>query len=409
MVVFLVLACMIRMDLGASVPETSSKPITLPPHPRLRFNDSDIERLRKLIGNGPAADSMAKKLYANVSSHVDYLLAQPLPDNGSGLVCDTIRDHIYAYGLMYRMSSDKQRKKALADRSAREMLLVAAMGNWTWRFLSVAETTHALSIGYDWFYHDLTPSQRAGIEDGIARLGLERGRQCYLYNCTWIPGIPGVGNCTNCWWIRAPMNWNVVSNGGMAIGALAIGDVPRYADIARTVLSHALGNVPPAIAQYSNDGAWPEGPGYWCYITKYLLATADTLIYALGHDHGIMSTPGVDKTAHYALQMHHNPSLKAFNYGDAEEADGDIDYQNRYAANLLGLQWHFGHAVGFAPGVAARQALQPPPITEASSWDEIVLSLLRWSRDGSMDDIAALPTTAFYLDKGAAIWWPGLK
>lgn len=47
--------------------------------------------------------------------------------------------------------------------------------------------------------------------------------------------IPGTGNCTSCWWTKAPMNWNVVSNGALTIGALAIVDVPRYADAATKV------------------------------------------------------------------------------------------------------------------------------------------------------------------------------
>ena len=126
---------------------TPFKHLSLPPRPRLRFTDTDLQRLRKLIGDGAAADPRAKQLYSNLTSHVDYLLAQPLPTTGNGLMCDAIRDHVYSYGLVYRLTSDKQKRKVLADRCAREMLLVAAMGNWTWRFLSVAETTHALSIG----------------------------------------------------------------------------------------------------------------------------------------------------------------------------------------------------------------------------------------------------------------------
>ena len=37
-------------------------------------------------------------------------------------------------------------------------------------------------------------------------------------------------------WIRADMNWNLVANGGIAIAALALGDVPRYAAAARQAL-----------------------------------------------------------------------------------------------------------------------------------------------------------------------------
>ena len=37
-------------------------------------------------------------------------------------------------------------------------------------------------------------------------------------------------------WIRADMNWNLVSNGALAIAAVALGDVPHYAAAARQAL-----------------------------------------------------------------------------------------------------------------------------------------------------------------------------
>ena len=114
---------------------------------------------------------------------------------------------------------------------------VAALPSWNPnRFLTVAETMHGVSVGYDWFYHELKDEQRTAIEDGLYRAGLGEGLACWRLNCSWTPGIPDTGNCSRCWWIRANMNWNLVSNGGMAIAALALADVPRYAVAAE----HAL-------------------------------------------------------------------------------------------------------------------------------------------------------------------------
>lgn len=75
-----------------------------------------------------------------------------------------------------------------------------------------------VAIGYDWIYDALTEAQRKTIEDGLYRAGLSHGLTCYRYNCTWVPGVEPVGNCSSCWWIRARhMNWNVVCNVRYAI------------------------------------------------------------------------------------------------------------------------------------------------------------------------------------------------
>ena len=60
-----------------------------------------------------------------------------------------------------------------------------------------------VAIGYDWFYDAMSAAQRTVIEDGLYRAGLTEGTKCYHYNCTWVPGIEPVGNCSSCWWIRA--------------------------------------------------------------------------------------------------------------------------------------------------------------------------------------------------------------
>ena len=70
---------------------------------------------------------------------------------------------------------------------------------------------------------------------------------------------------------------------------------------------------------YATDGAWPEGPHYWSYATKYVLATIECLLSATGGDYGHMEAPGVNVTALFALQTYATPSGFLFNYGDTNE------------------------------------------------------------------------------------------
>ena len=58
------------------------------------------------------------------------------------------------------------------------------------------------------------------------------------------------------------MNWNVVSNGGMTVAALALADVPRYASVAKEALKFAREGIPLALSGYGpkGDGAWQVTP-----------------------------------------------------------------------------------------------------------------------------------------------------
>jgi hypothetical protein len=85
--------------------------ISLPAHPRLRLNESGVQRIRQT--NGPNGDPIASEMLKNISAHVAQLLDEPLPAGGmngshgaTGLLCDTIRDHIYSYGLVYWLSAN---------------------------------------------------------------------------------------------------------------------------------------------------------------------------------------------------------------------------------------------------------------------------------------------------------------
>ena len=73
------------------------------PHPRLRLDGTDVRRIRALLNS----DAHARELHANLTRHADAVLAAPPPNASTApdLLCETILDHAYTLGLLYRYPS----------------------------------------------------------------------------------------------------------------------------------------------------------------------------------------------------------------------------------------------------------------------------------------------------------------
>ena len=135
-------------------------------------------------------------------------------------------------------------------------------------------------------------------------------------------------------------NWNQVCNGGMGVGALAIGDEDPA--LCGEILQSAIKSLPLAMQHFAPDGAWNEGPGYWAYGTKYnvlLLAAMDT---ALGTDYGLSEIPGFALTGDFPSYFS-GPIGRTFNCADSGDLEGG-------AEQIFWLAARFNH-----PGWAAWQ------------------------------------------------------
>ena len=119
-------------------------------------------------------------------------------------------------------------------------------------------------------------------------------------------------------WTEKLNNWNVVCNGGLAMGALAIAD--ESPEIAGEVLTRGLESVRPCLAQFSPDGAWFEGPAYWGYGTLYESMYLGSLETACGTDFGLGDLPGVERGGWFPVYLN-SPAGGPFNFADAEEDD----------------------------------------------------------------------------------------
>jgi hypothetical protein len=210
-------------------------------------------------------------------------------------------DRVYTLAMVYRLGGDKR----YLDRALLEMKTAAGFADWNpSHFLDVAEMTHALAIGYDWLYADLSAGDRATIRRAIVERGLDEAIKIYK---------------DRRWWTVVTHNWNQVCNGGITLGALAVAeDEPGKAAY---IVGRSVESIPRAMNSYAPEGGWAEGPGYWQYATSYNVFYLAGLETALGRDFGLSSTPGFAHAGDFRIYFQ-GPSGQTFNYADAHPGAG---------------------------------------------------------------------------------------
>lgn len=274
-------------------------------HPRLIIDDADIARARGLI----RANAQALDLYRRLETEartiegqapVKYQLIGPrLLDKSR-----TALQRIYILALLYRLGH----KKEYFDRAIAELRAISQFQDWhPSHFLDTAEMTHAAAIGYDWLYGELSEADRELVRHAILSKGLQAA-------------LPIYGG--HQWWTVVRHNWNLVCNGGIGLGALAIaGDSDEATTEADSILKAALQSLPLALSSYAPDGGWAEGPGYWDYATSYAVYFLAGLQTALGTDFDLSNTPGFERAGLFRLYFT-GPTHHTFNYADAHSEMG---------------------------------------------------------------------------------------
>ena len=142
-------------------------------HPRIRMTAARLATLQTLV----KSDAEAKGLAAKVEIRAESLLSTPTVQYGhTGVehslleVSRTVCDRLYTLGMSYLLTGNK----AHAARAVKEMVKVAGFPDWNpTHFLDTAEMTHCVGIGYDWTFDAISTGDRAIIEAGVAKNGLE--------------------------------------------------------------------------------------------------------------------------------------------------------------------------------------------------------------------------------------------
>lgn len=312
-------------------------------HPYLLANSQDFARIKREV----RTDSAMKSMFEALQKKADSLLNEPpseyvIPD-GKRLLATSrrITDRVTLLAMVYRIDGSRK----YLDRAWQELKAAADFKDWNpSHFLDTAEMTHAFAIGYDWLYNDLTEEQRRTLKDSIRDRGIKKAIEQHRQKA---------------FWTRCNHNWNQVCNGGVGIGALAIGN--EEPELAQQFLALAKDAIQNPMKEYAPNGAWGEGPGYWEYATSfnvYFLAALET---ALGTDFGLSAIEGFSEAGTFPIYTS-GPTGLSFAYADAHE--GIVR-----AANLFWLAKKFNR-----PEYAVYQANTGTPQPYSLIWYDAKLA-----------------------------------
>jgi hypothetical protein len=269
-----------------------------PSHPRLFLNSRRLEALEP----GASGDAFLAELREALLRQADALLeceAAEFRIVGPRMLerSQQVLRRVATLALAFRMSG----RPEYVERVRTELFAVADFPHWNPdHFLDTAELCTAFAIGYDWLYGVLPEGDRRKIAGALVEKGLRPGWE--------LQQKPA-------WWVSVRHNWNIVSNGGLATGALAVAD--EHPELAAGIVEAAQANMPLALDSFAPDGAWEAGPHYWEYTAWYSVLTIDALATALGTDLGLSSRPGLDRAGLFPLYCA-GPTGQYFNYADSD-------------------------------------------------------------------------------------------
>jgi hypothetical protein len=252
-------------------------------HPRLLVKKADLAAFRQRLASGALPGILAE-----VKSRADQLLKTPAKPPAPARAITTgrqIERQVMLLAAVYLATGDERYAKAAYE----YMMFLDQFASWVSAGskepadLMTASACLAVGLGYDWTYPALKQDQRERLRSLLVSKGLA-------------PYVSAVEQ--GAWWAHERHNWNLVTNSGCAIGALAVlGEEP----IADRALSLARENVTFVWNAMPADGGWEEGLGYWQYAMQHALLFAACLRTAVGTDDGVFSLPGIRQTGFFPV------------------------------------------------------------------------------------------------------------
>lgn len=323
-----------KADIQAALEDASAN-VT---HPFVLATEEEFAKVRESIKKGDKGNADINAYYAVAKHYADLLLsddpasaplAYELDEEDAILeISRETLERVITLGLVWKVTDDD----TYAERAWKELENVCGFADWCpTHFLDVAEMSLAVAVGYDWFFDYLSDARKQILTEAFLEKGLAPARS---------------KNHFANWWVWSKTNWNSVCYGGVGIACMVF-----YKDCEADAVSHltmAYNNMPINFCNFTPDGAYAEGPGYWEYGTSYLTYFIKTSNQFFGTDFGLSIYPGVDKVG--AFPVYISSPTGVFNYGDnkanplyspvlyyyASEFGNPLtgNYQNRFVSYL---------------------------------------------------------------------------
>ena len=252
-------------------------------HPRLIFNNSDIERIKSLA----QTDMFAKPTYDIIISKANDILQTPVLDwglDGANLRISNIHtisnDQIPYLVLAYQFTKDSK----YAARCWAQLDKMCGYQDWgaSRHFLDAGIAAKGVAIAYDGLYDFLTIEQKRKLTAAVRKFVLE-------------PGKLQIETGTGAWkWYLSDNNWNGICHGGMIMAALACYESdPAFMS---SVIAVAANGIPPYLSSFDPDGASEEGMMYWGYGLSNTFLAMESMKRVLGTTFGLAEMSGFKKT-----------------------------------------------------------------------------------------------------------------
>ena len=279
-------------------------------HPRLVFTNEQLAANLEAAKSDPLRAELHRYLVRLAESQwkqkpIAHIVVGPrLLDQSRHAISQVLTN-----AMAFRLTGDTR----FANFARDVMLRAAAFPDWNpSHFLDTAEMACALALGYDWLFDQLSSEERRTIKTALLEKALRYAPEAY--------GSAHRPQFLH--FVTDHHNWNQVCNGGLLLAALALAD--EEPELARLVIGGVRKSLPLAMAPYEPDGAYPEGPVYWGYGTRYNVYLLAALESALGTDFGLGSSPAFDRTALYRVHMA-SATGQSFNYADGRSRLGADD------------------------------------------------------------------------------------
>jgi autotransporter-associated beta strand protein len=270
-------------------------------HPRLFATTERFNWLKQQVATN-AAGQPAQWYVTIYQQATNLFTAAPvtyLQDERGTILAEsrTVKDRMYQLGIAWKISGNTN----FPERAWTELNAAGNFPDWhSDHFLDTAEMTHGFGVGYDWFYEYWTPTRRTFILTNITTKGLTEGLKDFTNNIFWTRFDSG--------------NWNLVCNGGLTVGALAVGT-----DAETTAEQMLAKTVPAAMSVMphwnTDNGGWYEGVQYWDYAAEYNVRMLAGLQSALGTDFGLSNTNSPNNAGLFTMLLA-SAGKRTFNYAD---------------------------------------------------------------------------------------------